>query len=354
MKIPSIGSTGYAALARSLAWTVALWSLAACSDPVELGQGTRLELSVTGVRALDPATEGSLHVWVVPATGEAVSLGRLADLPATTDGTATLTFDLPVADAREFLVTLEPPGDLDAVPSRYHLIGGDVVGNGATLTIDGVLTNGPPLETEPGSHSLFTTSNNIAFGYPSAEDAGLWLFTLRPHHNAHGTREVRVTPLRPAWVYGGWIVWRRGTPEEIWIPYGKFRPDEGGLLSSRDDTGSGPFSGDEDYLNAGVEDVPGEEWVSDDVAELLGFELPGDLPLPLDLDAVDPVTGKAAWHHVITIEPAFDEGEPMYEARPFFIRPYGNPVGQGGPGDPRLINYVGGEPIGHVGLVGGS
>ncbi len=323
-----------------------------CTDPVELSQGDRLELSLTGVRAMDASTEGALHAWVVPAAGEPVSIGPLTDLPATTDGTATLIFDLPVADARRFLVTVEPPGDSDAVPSRYHLIGGAVTGARATLTIEGVLTNGPPLETDPGSHSLFTTSNNIEFGYPSAEDAGLWLFTLRPIFNVHETREVRVTPLRPAWLYAGWIVWGRGTEDELWIPYGKFRPDEAGLLSSRDDTGSGPFSGDEDYLNAGVEDVPGEEWVSDEIAGLLGFDLPGDLSLPLDLDAVDPVTGEAVWYHVITIEPAFDEGEPMYDARPFFIRPYGNPIGEGGPGDPRLINYVGGEPVGRIGPAG--
>jgi hypothetical protein len=67
---------------------------------------------------------------------------------------------------------------------------------------------------------------------------------------------------------------------------------------------------------------------------------------------VDPLTGEAVWYHVITIEPAFDEGEPMYDARPFFIQPYGNPVGEGGPGDPRLINYVGGEPVGQVGPAG--
>lgn len=323
-------------------------ALTGCTDPVELSQGDRLELSLSGVRAMDAATEGVLHLWVVPAAGEPVSIGPLTDLPATTDGTAKAVFDLPVSDARRFLVTVEPPGDDDDVPSRYHLVGGDVAGNRTILTIEGVLTNGPPLETDPGSHSLFTTSNNIEFGYPSAEDAGLWLFTLRPIFNVHETREVRVTPLRPAWLYGGWIVRGRGTDDELWIPYGKFRPDEGGLLSSRDDTGSGPFSGDEDYLNAGVEDVPGEEWVTDKVAGVLGFDLPGDLSLPLDLDAVDPVTGEAVWYHVITIEPAFDEGEPMYDARPFFIQPYRNPVGEGGPGDPRLISYVGGEPVGRI------
>ena len=46
-----------------------------------------------------------------------------------------------------------------------------------------------------------------------------------------------------------------------------------------DDTGSGPFSGDPDYLNAGVEDVPGEEWNTDEIASQLGVTLPGSILL---------------------------------------------------------------------------
>ena len=147
----------------------------------------------------------------------------------------------------------------------------------------------------------------------------------------------------PGWTYEGWIVWQ-GDPE-VWISYGKFRPDETGLLSSRDDTGTGPFGGTEDFRNAGVEDVPGEEWTSDEIAVQLGIDLPGDFTLPLALDSVD-AAGKVMWHHVISIEPAFDLVEGPVEGKPFVVRPYENEIGEGGPGVPRTILMVREPPTG--------
>jgi hypothetical protein len=157
-----------------------------------------------------------------------------------------------------------------------------------------------------------------------------------PSRNRHGTREVKLTPLRSAWVYEGWIV--KQTEPQFWISYGKFRPDELSLLRSRDDSGAGPFSGDEDFRNAGVEDVPGEEWTTARVAAEIGITLPPALALPLALDAVD-AQGNALWHHVITIEPAYDEADGPLEGRPFVVRPYENAIGPGGPGDPRTIEF---------------
>lgn len=316
--------------------------MVACENPAGLQEGAEVELTFQGLRPLSPQ-DGTLAVWVVSQMGDTVAAGTIVSFAG--DGNTVYPFTLPVASPTDILVTVEPPGDQDPGPSPYVMLAGTVRGRGAELTILGVVTDGRILETDPGSHSLFTTSNNAWLYYPSFEDAGLWLFTLTPKRNKHGSREVKVTPVRRTWTYAGWAVHRWGTPSEIWVPYGKFRPDELGLLSSRDDTGSGPFSGDEDYLNAGVEDVPGEEWADARVADELGLELPGGLQTPLNLDSVDAVTGEALWHHVITIEPAFDEGEPMYAARPFIIRPYRNPIGLGGPGDPRLIELVEAPPF---------
>jgi hypothetical protein len=153
-------------------------------------------------------------------------------------------------------------------------------------------------------------------------------------------------------MYEGWAVRDLGGDDEVWLSYGKFRPDWQGLLTSRDDTGSGPFSGDADYLNAGVEDVPGEEWNTTRVAAQLGLTLPGGLTPPLELDAVDPATGEAVWTHVITIEPSFDEGEPLLTGTPFMVRPYGNPIGAGRAGDPRRIELREEAPSGRVRIRG--
>lgn len=310
---------------------------AGCGDgPTAPGSGAEVELSLTGLPAV-PADAGTLEVWVVAGT-DTVSAGRLVDR-------GPFRFAMPVSGAKAAFVTLEPPGDADGRPSRAVLLRGAFSGGEARLSAEGAVTDGRPLEDAPGAHSLFTTSNNVELGYPSFENSGLWLFSVAPSRNRHGTREVKLTPLRPGWVYEGWIV-RMGDPE-IWISYGKYRPDELSLLRSRDDSGAGPFSGDEDFRNAGVEDVPGEEWTTDRIARQLGIVLPDGLSPPLALDAVD-ATGQALWHHRITIEPAWEEAEAPLAGRPFALRPYDNAIGPGGPGEPRFIELVNALPRGEI------
>jgi hypothetical protein len=306
-----------------------------------------MEMVISNLLPLD-ARDGKLVAWIQKGSGEFVSVGQTQGPSGSGPGEVRFNFLLPEGGLQRALMTLEPPGDSDPDPSDYVLLSGDFKGSRASLTIEEAVTIFGPLETDPGSHSLFTTSNNVELGYPSLETSGIWMFTIVPSKNVHGTREVKVARLSRFWVYEGWVVKNYGSLGEVWVSYGKSRPDDGGLLSSRDDTGSGPFSGDEDYLNAGVEDVPGEEWTTARIADQLGLELPGGLQAPLMLDEVDPGTGDAVWTHVITIEPAFDEGEGFYTGRPFVLQPYRNPIGAGGPGSPRLINYEANEPTAEV------
>lgn len=333
---------------------VAAGLLGGCGDGLtDLLDQSAMEIVFNDLRPV-ASTDGTLEVWLIGAA-DTVSVGRVSFAGAQSGpGTVTHTFTLPFADPAGAIVTLEPPNDHNPRPSSFVMLRGDFENGTAELDIRGVITDGRFLETDPGAHSLFTTSNNVnnegRLEYPSLEDAGLWLFTLTPTRNKHGTREVKLTPVRASWVYEGWAVFHHGRPDEVWVSYGKFRPDLLGLVSSRDDTGSGPYSGDEDYLNAGVEDVPGEEWTTDRIAVQIGVSLPSGVSVPFDLDSEDPVTLEAEWTHVITIEPAFDEGEPMFQGHPFVIQPYRNPIGVGGegcreiqphacPGDPRTILY---------------
>jgi Anti-sigma-K factor rskA, C-terminal len=323
--------------------------LAGCGSgsPTAAASGTTLDLAVRGLIPLDAATEGSYEMWAVTASGERVSAGRIAAGAITAGGTSHVPLVLPVGGATAIQVTVEPPGDVDAVPSSAVLLAGALHGSSAHLTIEGSVTDGRPLERHPGHHSLFTSSNNVALGYPSAENAGLWLFSISVEVNLHKTREVKLIPLRRGWIYEGWVVRSPGTPDEVWVPYGKYRPDPLGLLTSRDNTGSGFFSGDEDYVNGGVEDVPGDEWTTTRVASKLGLQLPGGLEVPLALDSLD-AAGRPVWYHVITIEPAFDESEPPLADRPFALRPYRNAIGAGGPGVPREILYQDNDPTADV------
>jgi hypothetical protein len=70
------------------------------------------------------------------------------------------------------------------------------------------------------------------------------------------------------------------------------------------------------------------------------------------LDSVD-ATGKAMWHHVISIEPAFDLVEGPVEGKPFVVRPYENEIGVGGPGVPREILMVRQPPAARVRPISG-
>ncbi|HET7274863.1 MAG TPA: anti-sigma factor [Longimicrobiaceae bacterium] len=328
---------------RCLTATAFLLLLAGCDgEPSGLEAGSTIEIAFEGLRALDPATEGTYQAWLVGAGGEIHSLGRFT-LPSS----GRVELEAPVADASRVMVTLEAPGDTDNTPSEQVILAGRFDGGSASLTTLGVVTAGRPLNDAPGHHSLFTSSNNVKLGYPSFESSGLWMFSIDKTMNRHGTREVMMTPLRRPWLYEGWIVHGYGTENEIWISYGKFRPDNHQLLNSRDDTGSGPFSGDEDYRNGGIEDVPGEEWT----VNPLGLPFPDELSLPLQLDSVD-ASGNAVWTHVITIEPAFNEDEPLRTEVPFLMQPYRNPIGAGGPGVPREIIFQDNMPTASLRIVG--
>jgi hypothetical protein len=317
-----------------------LLSAACGDDPAGPALGDELVLNLEGMGAV-PAEMGALHIWSYQGA-DTVHAGVLpagdgGDIPA-------FRFTAPQDRPEGILVSLEVSPSPPAAPGPSLVVGGTFSGSTAQLGLERMISDGRPLQPRPGAHSLFTTSNNSE-GYPSAENAGLWLFTLTPLANDHETREVKVTPLRRGWTYEGWIV-KRGSPE-IWISYGKFRPDEFSLLTSRDDSGSGPFAGTEDFRNAGVEDVPGEEWTSTEIADQLGISLPAGLTVPLELDEVDD-QGNAVWRHVITIEPARDLVEGPLEGRPFTIRPYENDIGAGGPGVPRTIRQVSAGPSGSV------
>jgi hypothetical protein len=320
--------------------------LACDDDPASPLVGESTDIAFFDLQSID-AEDGVFEVWVHDGR-DTISVGRI---PSGAGPIAPMRFEMPINGVRGVLVTIEPSGDVDAQPSRSVLMHGSFDGGTARLTIEGAITDGRPLEPEPGAHSLFTTSNNVELGYPSFENAGMWLFTVAPSRNRHKTREVKLTPLRSSWVYEGWIVHQ--VEPRVWISYGKYRPDELSLLTSRDDSGAGPFSGDEDYRNAGVEDVPGEEWTTTRIASRIGIELPAALAPPLALDAVD-ASGNALWHHVITVEPAFDESEGPLEGRPFVVRPYENSIGAGGPGEPRFIELAHPLPTAEVRRASGS
>lgn len=289
-------------------------------------EGARVAVSVSGLRALDPAREGRYQAWVIDRAGAAHPLGALD--PAS----GRLEAPLPAGEAAAVEVTVEPPGDADPAPSAQRLLRGEVRGRAAELSVAGAVTAGElPLRERPGQFTMFSPSDNHLNGYPSYENAGIWLFNMAPRETEQRDMWVRLTPLRPGWTYEGWMVRDHGAPGAVWLSYGKFLPDFAGAVNSRDDTGWGPFSGVLDFLR-GEEEFPGDDWISNP----LSLPVPGNLRLPLDLTERT-AAGESRWTHVITIEPATDRGERLTTERPFPLEPYRDPFGSGGPGAPRAI-----------------
>ncbi|HZD05260.1 MAG TPA: hypothetical protein VE173_10090, partial [Longimicrobiales bacterium] len=78
-----------------------------------------------------------------------------------------------------------------------------------------------------------------------------------------------------------------------------------------------------------------------------GLPVPGGLSLPFDLNGDAAAGEPSRWTHVITVEPRYEpdgiRAENPWEAEPFFLRPYRNPVGEAEPRAPRTIGFFPGE-----------
>jgi hypothetical protein len=298
----------------------------ACED-----QGPQIPtvaVTLQNLMTLDPATEGSYEGWVIDGAGAAISTGKFV-LPA--DG--RYSFESPVADPAMFVLTVEPPGDADDVPSDQKILGGPFIGGMATITALGFVSASASADFggSPGTHVLLTPTTATA----TDDDGGIWL--LDPSGPA---ATVTLPELADGWVYEGWAVNLPGTPNQTAISYGKFRPQAGGSLTGRDSDAAGPLSGAPGDLAAGPP-FPGGDFVMTN-----GNAVPGGLAVPFDFNGDDVVMGDSEWMHVISIEPAFDEGEDTLDAIPFQLKPFGNAFGDGGPTDSRMITALNPLPSG--------
>jgi hypothetical protein len=318
---------------RGRTWlTLASIAAAACGGGTDatapgVDAGSTLVLTTTGLSALDPARDGTYEASVIDADGRAYSLGRFG-------AGAETRFESPVAGVRTFQVTVEPPGDVDDRPSALRVLRGNFARGRAELSVVDAVTRGGPFEETPGTFTMFTPSDNDTAPYPSHEEAGVWLFNVRPRETPQNDMWVRLAPLHVGWTYEGWMVRDLGTAGEIWLSYGKFLPDVTGALSEKDDTGWGPFSGVVNFRTDAIENFPGDDWISNP----LGYPFPAALTLPLNLREKN-AAGQLRWTHVITIEPASDRGEAIGSERPFVLRPYRDLFGDFGSGVPRKITF---------------
>lgn len=303
-----------------------LGAVVACSD--DGPEMATVEVTFQNLAVLDAATEGSYEGWVIDGGGTALSTGKFV-----LDASGMHTFDSPIAAPMTFVLTVEPPGDNDAIPSDQKLLGGLFTGGTATLSALGFVSvdASADFSTSPGTHVLLTPTTATA----TDDDGGIWL--IDP---GTGMSTVSLPALNDGWVYEGWVVYEPGTTMQTAISYGKYEPQPNGTLSTRDSDAAGPLSGAPGDLMAGPL-VPGGDFVMAN-----GETVPGSIALPFDFNGDDIVSGDSKWMHVISIEPSFDEGEASLDAVPFQLKPFGNPFGDGGPTDMRTINTLSPLPTG--------
>lgn len=293
-----------------------------------VAQDTPLRLTTSALMQLDPVRDGRYVLWAVDASGAAHHV-------ATFSSDTPTNFLSPADHVVSFIVTLERTAGVISSPSAQVMLRGKWTDGRAELSVAGALTQGgAPLRERPGQFTMFTPSDNDTMGYPSREEAGVWVFNMEPAATEQNDFYVRVAQLEPDWTYEGWMVRDYGSSNEIWLSYGKFLPDWTGALNQPDDTGWGPFSGVPDFRNSRLEDFPGDDWISNP----LGFPFPSELTLPLNFREKNSA-GTLRWTHVITVEPISDKGESIGSERPFVIRPYVDSFGDLNPGVARTITY---------------
>jgi hypothetical protein len=309
--------------------------VSACGDDVTEPQAVEVSVTFTNLATLDAATEGTYEGWVIDAQGVPHSTGTF-----TLSADGQHVFESPIQDPQMFVLTVEPPGDSDETPSDQKILGGSI--GGGTLSALGFVSVNAAADfsTSPGTHVLLTPTN----GSDTNEDAGIWLLNPPAPGGSPTAGVTGLAELNAGWIYEGWLVYLAGTAQQVAISYGKYRSQSDGTLSGRDSDAGGPLSGAPGDLMAGPP-FPGGDFIADN-----GNVVPGGLTVPFDFNGDDAVTGDSEWMHVISIEPAFDEGEPSLTAVPFQLKPFGNPMGDGGPTDSRTINPLQAMPSGTVAM----
>ncbi|MCK8520267.1 anti-sigma factor [Aquimarina sp. D1M17] len=226
-----------------------------------------LQLETIGLKAL---TGGSTYQGWLIVNGEAIPTAKFTD-PTITLNLEVLASDL--EDATQFVLTIEPVGDLDNIPSAAKILTGNFNGNSASLNFESVVAD---LSSTSGQFFLATPTDDVA----DNDEFGVWFM------NGSDAPGLVLPDLETGWKYEGWV------------DFGS-KVLSTGTFSKVDVTDDGNF-----FKGSGgtVPDFPGEDFLV----------IPSQIPLTgITLPAA--VTSKRVF---ITVEP-YQDNDPA----PFFIEP---------------------------------
>jgi hypothetical protein len=244
---------------------------------------------VLSFAGLEPLTNGFHYEGWAIIGGAPVTTGKfnvdaggaLVDLTGAAIAGGSFDTGEDLSDATAIVITIEPMGDVDAVPASTHIVSGAVAGGSAGLSVGDGSALGNDFTDASGSYILATPTNGDA----TNENSGIWFLSLATGSPAEGLD----LPVLPAgWEYEGWAV-ISGTP----VTTGRFTATD--VVDFSD-----PYSG----TMAGPA-FPGEDFL---VNPPTGLTFPTDLAL----------AGATA---VISIEP-----EPDDSTAPFTLKPLVGPI----------------------------
>ena len=264
--------------ARALLALSLLVPLSGCSDPTS---PTRARLTLAFTK-LEPLANGFHYEgWAVLANGP-VSTGKFN---VNSSGALTTVAGSPISSgefapavdigaATEIVITIEPAGDVDAVPANSKLLGGTLASGNASLAISGPKAIGSTFASASGKYTLATPTD----GANNNENSGIWFLEL-----VGGAPIVSlVLPALPAgWIYEGWAV-INGRP----VTTGTFSSATGADASK-------PYSGP-----LGAPPFPGEDFL---------LNAPAGLVFPTNL---------AGGMAVVTVEPVPDDSPAPFTLKP--------------------------------------
>ena len=275
-----------AAALAVIAGLVAVLAAACGSDPTPTPTATPtptpptvVVVDLTGVEPL----AGGYHFenWAI-VDGTPVAAGKF-NIGA--DGTIVNLQGVPVpggrfetgsdlSNASAIVLTIEPPGDNDTVPTATHYLAGGLSGSAAQLSVGHAAALGSDFSSATGSYILATPTN----GNSSNENSGIWFLDPTGGELMAG---LQLPVLPDGWAYEGWVV-IDGQP----VTTGRFTQPSGVDQAA-------PFSGTE-----AAPPFPGEDFL---------VSAPSGLTFPTD------IAGDTA---VISVEPQPDDSSAPFTLKP--------------------------------------
>jgi hypothetical protein len=213
-------------------------------DSVAPVPSSNLVLNFTGLEPL----AGGYHYEGWAILGGPVSTGKfdlgsgsqLVDLNGVAIANNRFATGRDLSAATAIVITIELPGDTDAIPAATKYLGGNLSAGSASLSAGHAAALGNDFMAAIGKYILATPTN----GNATNENSGIWFLSLASGSPAQGL----FLPVLPSgWRYEGWVV-IAGTP----VTTGAFLdPAAGDLSAPYSDSGSSPpFPGEDFLLNA--------------------------------------------------------------------------------------------------------